>query len=648
MNNQHRPYQSVLVVKVPASTIWKPVVAEQFMISLFAIPESCRLIIHAKERTISWYITIPNRFEQCVFNSIYALYPSAEVFVVSPPTIPNQNWTFHFDMADSFVLPLKHARDFTGIDPIAPIVAALGNLNTGEEAVYELFLSPAGKKIYKLGKQLISRPRHKWHDLLFFDGAMAAAYDKVTGTDRVARFIPELQKLAQGKMATLLKEAKLRIRIVASSSRRANDIAGSLIPALAPFGREGSNYLIPANKESFPLILMPQEAAALWHLPSESCRSPGVIWSASVQAPMPTLIRDGFSGVVIGKNIYQGRSESVSVPYNDRETHINMIGKTRTGKSTLMHNMIHQDIAQNKGVGIIDPHGKLANDILANSIPQYRERDIVLSDINDVDYPVGINLLQAPSNVPLETVASQALSVVRKMFTDSWSSTRMEDALYAALVALVHSEGSSVQDVHRLFVDSGFRTQILSRMSDPVALEFWYDEYEPASAPFQREIARPISNRIRKFYRNRKIRNVIGQSRSLNFRDIIDGKKIFVANLCGLSDVEAEILGALLISKFQVAAMSRGASSLVVPTDFYLYIDEVQSFITTSLPTAYSESSKYGLRLVTANQYMGQLDSRTLGAIMGNVGSTIIFRVGARDANALAPLCSRILVHANW
>ena len=273
MNNQHRPYQSVLLVKVPASTSWKPAVAEQFMISLFAIPESLRLIIHAKERAISWYITVPNRFEQSVFNSIYALYPSAEVFVVSPPTIPNQNWTFHFDMADSFVLPLKHARDFTSIDPIAPIVAALGNLNPGEEAVYELFLSPAGKKIYKLGKQLISRPRHKWYDLLFFDGAMDAALDKVAGTDRVARFIPELQKLAQGKLATLLKEARLRIRVVASSSRRANDIAGSLIPALAPFGREGSNHLIPANKDSFPLILMPQEAAALWHLPSESCRS---------------------------------------------------------------------------------------------------------------------------------------------------------------------------------------------------------------------------------------------------------------------------------------------------------------------------------------------------------------------------------------
>ena len=157
------------------------------------------------------------------------------------------------------------------------------------------------------------------------------------------------------------------------------------------------------------------------------------------------------------------------------------------------------------------------------------------------------------------------------------------------------------------------------------------------SATLRREIARPISNRIRKFYRNRKIRNVIGQSRSLDFRDIIDNKKIFVANLSGLSDIESETLGALLIYKFQVAAMSRGASSLAAPTDFYLYIDEVQSFITTSLPTAYSESSKYGLRLVTANQYLGQLDGKTLGAVMGNVGSTIIFRVGARDANSLAP-----------
>ncbi len=187
MNNQHRPYQSVLVVKVPPSTSWKPGVAEQFMISLFAIPDSFRLIIHAKERAISWYITIPNRIEQSVFNSIYARYPSAEVVAVSPPTYPTRTGLIILTSADSFVLPLKHARDFTGLDPIAPVVAALGNLNPGEEAAYELLLSPVDKKIYKIGKELISRPRHKWYDLLSFDGAIGAAFDKVSGTDRVSR-----------------------------------------------------------------------------------------------------------------------------------------------------------------------------------------------------------------------------------------------------------------------------------------------------------------------------------------------------------------------------------------------------------------------------------------------------------------------------
>ena len=230
-------------------------------------------------------------------------------------------------------------------------------------------MSPTYKKTYKLGKQLISRSRHKWYNLISIDGAIEAAHDKVYGSDQHARYARPLQNLAQNKLGTLLKDATLSIKISASSSQRANEIAHNHIPAMAPFGRESSNQLVPAHKNSYPLILMPQEAAALWNLPSDSCRTPRIIWSTNVHAPMPSTIRDGVSGLHIGKNTYQGRSESVLIPYPDRAAHINIIGKTIMGKSTLMHNMIHQDIAQNKGVGIIDPHGKLAMTFLLQAFP---------------------------------------------------------------------------------------------------------------------------------------------------------------------------------------------------------------------------------------------------------------------------------------
>ena len=396
MSNRHQPYLSTLLVKVPASTRWEPRIAEQFMISLYAIQDPFALAIHATARAISWHITVPQTSAQAVTNTLFALHPAAEVTSTHPPQLSGQFWTFHFEVVNPFVLPLKHAQDFVGIDPISSVVTSLGNLNPDEEAIYELLLSPTDKKTYKLGKDLISQSRHKWYNLIPLDGAIDAAQDKLYGTDQVARYPRPLQNLAQNKLVTLLKDATVSIKISASSSQRANEIARNHIPAMAPFAREGSNQLVPANNKSYPLILMPQEAAALWNLPSDSCRTPRIIWSTNVQAPMPSTFREGTSGVHIGKNTYQGRSESVLIPYADRPAHVNIIGKTIMGKSTLMHNMTYQDIVQNKGVGLVDPHGKLANDILATSIPQYRESDVILFDINDVDYPVGLNLLEAP------------------------------------------------------------------------------------------------------------------------------------------------------------------------------------------------------------------------------------------------------------
>jgi hypothetical protein len=384
-------------------------------------------------------------------------------------------------------------------------------------------------------------------------------------------------------------------------------------------------------------VLSAKEMAALWHLPSEKCMQPSIVWSTGLLAPLPRSVASLTDGATIGTNVFQGQSQPAIIDYSDRASHVNIIGKTNVGKSTLMYQMASQDIAAGTGVGIIDPHGELADAILATSIPPDREEDVVLFDMTDIDYPVGLNFLERPPGVPLEKVAGQCLSVLRKMFDDIWSASRMEDAIYAALVALLHGEGTTIQDIHRLFHDSGFRAQLLSGVTDPLALEFWYDEFEPSSEAYKREIARAPLNRVRKFYRNKRIRRVVAQRQSLDFRDILDKGRIFIANLGGLSDIEAETLGALLVSKFQTAAMGRGELSSENPTEFFLHIDEVQNFVTTSLPKVFSEARKYGLRLVVANQFLSQLEGKTLEAIMGNVGATIIFRVGAKDAVALAP-----------
>ena len=218
----------------------------------------------------------------------------------------------------------------------------------------------------------------------------------------------------------------------------------------------------------------------------------------------------------------------------------------------------------------------------------------------------------------------------------------MEDALHAALMAATAIDGATIQSIPKLFYNSSYRAHALQSVRDPIALEFWYDEYEPLTAAHQREFARPITHRLRKFYRNDAIRPVVCQPTSLDFGSIIEDRKIFLAKLGGIPDIEAETLGALLVSKFQRAAMSRGAISPDEIPEYYLHIDEVQNFITTSLAQMFSEAGKFGLRLVVANQYLKQLEGATLEAVMGNVGTTIMFRVGPNDAGALAPFVAPV------
>jgi hypothetical protein len=225
---------------------------------------------------------------------------------------------------------------------------------------------------------------------------------------------------------------------------------------------------------------------------------------------------------------------------------------------------------------------------------------------------------------------------MKKMFADTWRGGRTETVLDAALRTLVAVEGSTIQDIPRLLLDPKYRRQALTHVSDPSTLDFWYDDYDLETPAQQKEFARPITYRIRKFYRDPTIRRIVCQRQSLDVRDILDQGRIFLANLSGTADIEAETLGALLISKIQMAAFGRAAVSPEQRTPFYLYIDEVQNFITTSLAQMFSEARKFGLSLVVANQYLRQLEGETLEALMGNVGTSIIFGVGPQDAQALA------------
>jgi hypothetical protein len=385
------------------------------------------------------------------------------------------------------------------------------------------------------------------------------------------------------------------------------------------------------------LILSTDELASVWHLPYEEFSAPEIVWAPGRQVAAPAVAVQNQEGVRLGENAYAGRRNTVRLPYPDRETHVYLVGKTGVGKSTLLHHIIHQDIAAGKGVGVIDPHGGLVQNILRYSIPPEREDDVVVVDVADTDYPPPLNPFAVPEGISREVALSQVLGVLKKIYADEWSKTRMESAMYAALVALLDEPQATPRDLSRLFLDSDYRERLLASVSDPVALEYWGEEYSQLSGGMQRQTREPVLNRIRIFYRNPTVRNMVCHPQRLDFHRMVSEGKIFLANLnSDEARNEQANLGALLIANFQMAAMSRSAPQQ--RQLFYLHIDEVQQFVTTTLPVAFSEARKFGLSMTVANQFLGQLEGETLEAVLGNVSTTVLFACGPRDAHTLSTL----------
>lgn len=340
--------------------------------------------------------------------------------------------------------------------------------------------------------------------------------------------------------------------------------------------------------------------------------------------------------VNIGTRLDWGYEADFSLSVSDRMQHIYAIGKSGTGKSTLLRNLILQDIEAGRGVGIIDPHGDLAEGIL-NSIPRRRVEDVVYFDPSDSEFPVGLNLVGRVPPERRHLVASGIVGVFRGIWPDSWG-PRLEYILYAAVAAVLDCENVSLLSVQRMLSDARYRAWVVKQARDPMVRSFWEDEFARYDRRFLQEAVAPIQNKLGQILMSPHLRNVLGQVRGgIDARRIMDGGKIFVASLSKgrIGADKANLLGALLATQFQLAAMSRADVPEAARRDFFLYVDEFQSFATDSFATMLSEARKYRLSLVLSHQYMGQLRPGVLDAVLGNVGSILAFRVGHHDAEAL-------------
>jgi len=342
---------------------------------------------------------------------------------------------------------------------------------------------------------------------------------------------------------------------------------------------------------------------------------------------------------------FRNENRRFGIKRDDRRRHFYVVGKTGMGKTVMISNMIIQDIERGEGVAVVDPHGELVEGLLC-SIPSSRVNDVVYFNPADLEYPIAFNILESVDDEYKHLVSSGLMGVFTKIWANMWSA-RMEYILNNCILGLLDSPGNTLLGINRLLVDKIYRRKVVDKIKDPVVKAFWVDEYANYNERFRTEAIAPIQNKVGQFLSSSIIRNIVGQPKStIDMRELMDNQKIILLNLSKgrVGEDNSALLGAMMITKIQLAAMSRVNIPENERKDFYLYVDEFQNFATESFADILSEARKYRLNLIMAHQYIAQLTSlggtgaritKVKDAVFGNVGTIVVFRVGAPDAEEL-------------
>jgi len=447
---------------------------------------------------------------------------------------------------------------------------------------------------------------------------------------------------------------------VAASSE---SLLKSLVGAFAPLTRGDGNSLVfqkPSlfnkNKLKNALfnhqpsfipryqIFSVSELATIWHLPGLTIKIPNIAWGRSVltEAPENLPVAEGLTEKqkteinFFAKTEHKNKLMTFGVKHDDRRRHIYAVGKSGTGKSTMIANMAIDDLKKRHGLAVIDPHGDLS-EILLDYIPSYRINDVCYLNPADKEHPFSINILEVDDPAQAELVASGIVSIFYKLYAQSWG-PRMEYILRNTLLTLAQTPNTTLVDVPKILTHRDFRDKVVAQLQDEVLTGFWDKEFNKMPDRLREEAINPILNKVGQFVTSPLIRSLIGQPKStINLEKIMNEEKVIILNLSQgrLGEDNAALLGAMLITKIQLAAMNRVNIPEEQRRDFYLFVDEFQNFATRAFIKILSEARKYRLNLCLANQYMAQIDEDVQKAILGNAATLISFLVGAEDARIL-------------
>jgi len=619
--------------------------------------------------TITFFAGTERRFLDHLEKQIYALYPEAEVKRATDFTIFEPGDTIRvgaLKLKQKQHLPIATYKELEA-DPMQSLTGALAKIRNTDAAVIQFVCVPSSERTRKKGKQAARRTILGKQKDVRGGSVLRSVTEKITVAPQqrerkeqeAQHLTPRTQErveLVEQKITQQQFDVTIRLVVAVRQPDDAERVFNGLSAAFSQYDLPDLNSLrltTPRNKEAFirDLIfrrphhslkntLSTTELASLFHFPLPTTGTPNILWRGSKIAPPPAELPQ--QGIMLGENQYRGMNTPIFIAPEDRRRHLYLIGQTGTGKTTLFLNMIVQDIQAGHGVGVVDPHGDLIEDILLH-IPPERQNDVILFDPRDTERPLGFNILEVPDEAQKDLVVNEVVQILQKLaarLNPESIGPMFEHYLRNALLALAEDPNSTLLDVPRLFVDAPFRDMILARNQNPTVRQFWDQEFKQSQrGQLSADMLSYVISKLGRFISNRTVRNLIGQAKSsFDVREIMDQKKILLCNLSkgSLGDINSDLLGFVLVSKIQIAALSRSSLPEAQREDFYLYLDEFQNFTTDSIATILSEARKYKLNLNLTHQFIQQLDDNIREAVFGNVGTLISYRVGVEDAEFLA------------
>lgn len=656
-NREKRSLDSVLLeVAVPRDNEVKIDAAEQMFASLYSVKKGgwkqnfdlqdvISFEIVAKKEDIRFYVWCPKKLQDLVEKQIHGAYTDAEITSVPEYNIFSEGGKVAyaaFQLRAPNFNPIKVYKDLP-TDPLSSLTSGMAKMGEGESVALQVLVSPAEGEWKSEGKGYLSSTKKAEADP-----------EKASYKTDAKTFEAIDNKLSKSGFEVTIRvvvsssteeSAKAHLSNIKSAfeqlSGELNGFKGRKIRNKGSFitdflYRYHSMFNLYGNKK---MILSSEELATVFHFPNKQITTPHLFWLNAKRAPAPAQIPT--SGLFIGMSTYRGIKREVYLSEDDRRRHMYIVGKTGTGKTELLKDLIMQDIKGGHGLCFMDPHGDAVKDIL-RMIPPERAEDVIYFNPGDTERPMGLNLLEAKTEDQKHFVATSVINMMYKLY-DPYKTgiigPRFEHAVRNAILTAFAEEGTTFVEVVRILTDPSFVQELLPKVADPVVRRYWTDQIAQTSEFHKSEVLDYIVSKFGRFVTNAMMRNIIGQSKSaFNFRDVMDQGKILLINLAkgDLGEENSNFLGLVLVPRILMAAMSRQDVSEEKRRDFYLYVDEFQNFATPDFSQILSEARKYRLNLCVANQFIGQVDEEVKNAVFGNVGTIMCFRVGVTDANYLA------------